>query len=200
MVGTIRPLVQGHLASRLRGLLAGLGHIAAAGVGGACLGLIAAWCGKLFVLVQPDAGKRYLVVAIITALYMLRELGLLPLPVIDLKRAVPGSWRGRYGFEIGSLMYGFALGFGFTARTPFSSFHLMLLWLGAAADPVLGLMTGAVWGIARGIPPTLLTLMGRGDDNSLGAILMGRPVLHTINGWVNGLIASLYLCSVILSL
>lgn len=200
MVGTIRPLVEGHLTSRWRGILAGVGHTLAAGAGGACLGWIAAWAGGwLLVAILPDPGTRYLVVAGLTALYMLREMGLLPLPVLDVKTAVPESWRAKYGYEVGSLMYGFALGFGFTARTPFSSFHLMLLWLSAMADPLWGLVAGCAWGIARGLPPTLLTLAGKGSDDDLNALLMKRPVVHTVNGLANGLVASLYLFSILLS-
>jgi hypothetical protein len=199
MVGTIRPLVEGKLTSRWQGILAGLGHMVAAGIGGACLGWIAAWAGGwILLLISPDTEIRYLVVAAITALYMLRELGLLPLPVVDLKTAVPARWRGRYGFVVGSWMYGLALGFGFTARTPFSSFHLMLLWISALANPVWGMVAGGAWGIARGILPTLLILVGKGSDDDLRTLLMNRPVLHTINGLVNGLVASLYLFSILL--
>lgn len=194
MVGTIHPLVEGSKVSRPLGLLAGVGHILAGGLGGACLAGLCVWLGGwLMNLLAVEADTRHMLAGLLTGLYIFRELGLVPLPVLDLKTAVPDSWRGRWGFEVASLVYGFVLAFGFSARTPYSSFHLMLVWIAAAGDLHWALLAGVAWGMTRGIAVLTLAATENVDQDYLVALLRVRPAMHAINAWGLGFIGVAYL-------
>lgn len=146
MVATIAPLVKE--ASRVY-WEAWIGHAVAAALAGGSLGLIVSLIGLR--LGWADAG--FGIAIALTVAYAFREVGALRLPATDRIAAVPFSWRERYGRVHASWLYGLALGFGFSARTPYTSFHLMLVWLVAIGDPRVGLVVGVAYGLARGFTP-----------------------------------------------
>lgn len=199
MVGTIAPLVEGRKSDRVWGWLAGVGHVVTSGLGGATFGALVAWAGGwAFNLVLPSNVAKFAVSTGITALYVFRELGMLPLPVIDVKTAVPNTWRERLGYGPGALIYGFVLAFGFTARTPYSSFHLMMLWLAAIGDIRWGLTVGAIWGLTRGVVPLFMHAVGWSNSRLLNSLFLGRVEVHIANGWMEGFTAAITLAALIL--
>jgi hypothetical protein len=151
-------------------------------VGGSTLGLLVAHAG---VVVHVDRDLLGVVAVLLTLAYSLREAGLVALPALDRIAAVPFSWRQRYGAVRASWLYGLALGFGFTARTPFTSFHLMLVWLFIVATPATALVIGALYGATRGIVPLFaaaITLNRSDQADRLVVLAADMGLVHLANG------------------
>ncbi len=185
MVATITPLVQVATKSFWS---AWIGHFAAATGGGALLGLLFAFAGRIL---SPPT-EVLPVAAVLTLLYALREVGIVHLPAIDRIAAVPFAWRVRFGAVRASWLYGLALGFGFSARTPFVSFHMVLLWLILLGDPVLGLVVGATYGMTRALIPLFaLALSPHSGSHAdlLSGLAVDQRLMHLANGALMAFVA-----------
>ena len=87
-------------------------------------------------------------VAMIAILYSLREAGAITLPLPSSKWQVPASW-AKLGYQRSGAIYGAALGLGFLTRTPYATYHVMLLWQFVAAAIATGAALGFAYGVAR---------------------------------------------------
>jgi hypothetical protein len=178
MVATITPLVQ---VAKRSFWQAWFGHVVAALAGGALLGFLVALIGHVLGFGQGAV----IATAGLTFLYALREAGIAPLPAIDRIAAVPFSWRTRFGRVKASWLYGFALGFGFSARTPFTSFHLMLVWLLVLGAPLVGATIGGSYGVTRALVP-IFAVASRPDSSdqaaALSSLAVDQRLMHLANG------------------
>ena len=180
MVATITPLVRVAVSSFWK---AWTGHFVAAIAGGSLLGLLVALFGRALSL---NASVLPLAVAV-TFLYAWREVGIVRLPAIDHAAAVPFAWRVRFGAVRAAWLYGFALGFGFSARTPFTSFHVMLVWLLMLGDPIVGATIGAVYGMTRALVPLFAIALSPHSGNqadALSGLAVDQRLMHLANGAV----------------
>src|SRR5262249_8878675 len=103
MVETIVPVVHGTRTWLASVLLFGVGAV-----------WTAALLGLLLGAALPAGGAvAALLVAAFAALEAAAELGLVSLPVLQLRRQVPERWRERYPQPVTALLYGAGLGVGF---------------------------------------------------------------------------------------
>jgi len=194
MIGTIVPLVQ--VAGVRAFWRAWLGHFFFAAVGGALLGGLVGLIGSII-----GAGwVGTAIVAVLMLIYALRELQVVSLPLINLPRAVPFEWRVRFGRERASWLYGFSLGSGFTARTPYASFHLMLLWLALSNNLAVAVTAGVVYGMSRAIAPLTIYLLwpdGNTRTDYLSPFARNPRVVHIINGAALAFLGTVFLIGLI---
>lgn len=179
MIATISPLVQE--ASQATFWRAWVGHLIGAAIGGAVLGGLAGLLGWVFAF--GSAGTE--LGAALMLLYALRELQVIRLPLIDRLAAVPFEWRLRFGREKAAWLYGLSLGFGFTARTPFASFHIMLFWLIVLHNPALTAIIGAAYGISRAMIPLVTYLIwSDGSQHAENLLFLAKNprLVHIANG------------------
>ena len=113
---------------------------------------------------------------ILTALYSLREVGVLNLPLPTSNWQVPGAWvrGGRY---VSSARFGGILGLGFLTRAPYPSFFLLLGIEFVSGSWLVGALFGAMFGMARGESVILIGRSARWTN------VQARH-LHVINGIV----------------
>lgn len=175
MVATIAPLVQG---PRRVFWLAWLGHVIGAAAGGALLGAVLGFFG---LLIHPPQSWLPLAALLFVA-YALHEIGAVRLPLASFPTAVPFSWRERFGRVRAAWLYGFALSFGFTGRTPYPTFHALLVLVVLIASPAIGAAAVAAYGISRGFAPLLAaTTFGESAADHLLRILDAPQRVHTVN-------------------
>src|SRR3954453_15252406 len=123
MVETIVPVVHGTRTWLLSLALFTAGAVTAAGVLGLALGpaLPAGGAG----VAGAVAGLALLAAA--------AELGLLPLPLPQMRRQVPERWRERYSQPLTALLYGAGLGFGFATYLPVATLPVVVVGVAALA-------------------------------------------------------------------
>src|SRR5919108_412641 len=108
MVETITPVVHGGRRSRW-GVAVAL-HLLGAGLSAAALGAVLGGLG--WVLGAPWGSVGSWAVAAVAALYALRELFGLPIPLPDRRKQVPEWWRRFFGPSATAFLYGLGLGVG----------------------------------------------------------------------------------------
>jgi hypothetical protein len=178
MVATIAPLVEG---DRRKFWLAWSGHFIGGALGGALLGAMLSVVGSYLAI----APYTFPVVAALILLYALHESRLLTLPLPSLPTAVPFDWRIRFGRVRAAWLYGFALAFGFTGRTPFATFHALLLLTLLMGDVRLGAAALATYGMSRALAPLFASMVAGGSaaERLLGVLDQPRA-MHLLNAFV----------------
>ena len=147
MVSTISPVVHGGRTSRywLVWSLHALGATAAAAATGAVLGSVGVLLGAPWGVVGA-AG-----VVGIGALYALRDLFGLPIPLPDLKKEVPEWWRTFFSPGVTSALYGVGLGAAFYTSLRFGTYVVVSALVLASGDPIIGALVCAPFGIGRSL-------------------------------------------------
>jgi len=194
MVGTVLPIVYGERKlgqlSTVLGLHA-LGYIA----GACCLGVLLGALGAIF---SDDAGVAtgnstvLVVTGFASLIYSTRELGLVPVPVLQFRRQVPHKWRFLPP-KVMALFYGVGLGFGLATRIPVSTFYIAIIWVVLTGSLKLGVLSMAAFGLGRALP--LVFISGRlgsvAGYHRLARTLYGwEPLVHLINGLALGFAGS----------
>ncbi|HYX86297.1 MAG TPA: hypothetical protein VE777_15105 [Gaiellales bacterium] len=141
MAETVAPVVHG-----VRGWLAGVAAFAAgaiaAGVAlGWSLGTVAAAAGG------GGAGGAWAAAAV-AGTYAAREAGLVRLPVPQLRRQVPQSWREALPVPVAAGLYGAGLGVGFATYVPVATLVAVVAAV-LLADPALGAVALGAFGAGR---------------------------------------------------
>ncbi|MDP9242419.1 MAG: hypothetical protein M3O84_04510 [Actinomycetota bacterium] len=160
MVETINPVVYGGPRSRWRTGLAihVLGATLAATAFGGALGL----AGGL--LRAPWGSAAPLIVGGLAALYLLREVFRIPVPVLEARRQVPDWWRTFFSRNVTAFLYGSGVGIGFLTYLG----HGTLLVVSAAAfaseRPLVGAVLVGPFGLSRGLA---IVVARRTEDPSL---------------------------------
>lgn len=193
MIATIAPLVQ--VASPRTFWRAWLGHFFSAAIGGAALGGLVGSVG----LVLSPGPTGFAVASALTFAYAAHELRIISIPVLSVPTAVPFEWREKFGRVRAAWVYGFSLGLGFTARTPFPSFHLMLIWLVTLADVSLASGIGAIYGMSRAIAPlATYAIWPDGERHAERALAVARDpkVVHALNGVAVAVLGGMILAQV----
>lgn len=145
MVETIDPVVHGNRRSRyyLAAGLHALGATVAAGLVGLAAGSVGALAGA------PWGATGLIVIAAIAAIYALREMAALPIPIPDRHRQVPLWWRTFYSPPMASLLYGFGLGVGYLTFLSFGTYVAVTMAAVVTGDPLVGAALCAPFGLAR---------------------------------------------------
>src|SRR3954449_7310087 len=139
MVETIVPVVHGTRTWLLSLALFTAGAVPAAGVLGLALGAA---------LPAGGAGVAA-AVAVFALLEAAAELGLLRLPLPQLRRQVSERWRERYPQPVPALLYGAGLGVGFATYLPVATLLVVAAGVAALAGPVGGAAVLAGFGLGR---------------------------------------------------
>jgi hypothetical protein len=144
MIHVISPL--GEAGSKLRSVLRVLAYsgslVAAAGLTQVAVAETGAVLGR------PIVPYLLPLVAVVSAAYALRELGLVRLPIPYHNWQVPRSWL-RSGFYSSAIAYGLVLGTGFATRAPFASFHMMVGLNFVLGAPIVAVVLGLAYGVSR---------------------------------------------------
>lgn len=121
-------------------------YAAASVLGGALLGLAASGIG---VVVDLDAGRWLAVVALSMSLHDAR---LVRLPIPQSNWQVPAQWRAWHSPRALAAAYGFILGSGVATRVMTAAYYTLILLVVVVGDVSIGLIIGAVYGLARAAP------------------------------------------------
>ena len=176
MVETIVPVVHG-----TRTWLASLALFAlAATASAALLGL------ALGALLPAGGGRAAAVVALFALLEAAAELGLVRLPLPQLRRQVPQRWRERYPQPLAALLYGAGLGVGFATYLPVATLLVVAAGVIALAGPGAGAAVLAAFGLGRGLALAVATARVRSYEQAAGRVermarLAGRRRLRRLN-------------------
>ena len=176
MVETISPVVHG---GRNRSYWTAIAlHTFGATLSAALLG--AALGGLGWLLGAPWGDWGYLLIAAVAFLYFAREAFNLPIPLPQLRRQVPDWWRTYFSPPVAALLYGFGLGVAFLTYVSFGTLAVVSVAVIATANPLVGALCFAVFGLARSLPLVALstgqTSMERLED------LSSRRLPHNVNG------------------
>src|SRR3954470_7995545 len=170
MVETIVPVVHGTRTWLLSLALFTAGAVTAAGVLGLALGAA-----------LPAGGAAVAAaVAVFALLEAAAELGLLRLPLPQMRRQVPERWRARYPQPLTALLYGAGLGFGFATYLPVATLPVVAVGVAALAGPASGASVLAAFGLGRGVALALATARVRSHEQATARIewmagAAGRP-------------------------
>jgi hypothetical protein len=176
MIETITPDVCGSRRRRRAALaLFALGAVVAA----AALGLALGALGDLI-----GARAAVAAVAVLTALAAARELGLVRLPVPQLRSQVPDWWRFRLPLPVWSLGYGAGLGVGVFTYQPFATFWIACAAAVVLAAPLPAATAFALYGVGRALMVVLPTLRGTEPPLAVERLVRRRPLLARANALV----------------
>jgi methylamine utilization protein MauE len=124
-------------------------HTAGAALSAGAFGALLGWGGSAFG--APWGAAGLVAVAGVAALYGAGELLGLPLPVPQLHRQVPESWRWRFGPNVSSFLYGLGLGIGFLTHVRHGALVVVSVAAAASGHPAVGAVVIAPFGLSRGL-------------------------------------------------
>jgi len=184
MVETIVPVVHGTRTWLASVLLFGVGAVSAA----ALLGLL------LGAALPAGGAAAAMLVAAFAAIEAAAELGLVRLPLPQLRRQVPERWRERYPQPVTALLYGAGLGVGFATYLPVATLLVVAAGVAALAGPVGGAMVLAAFGLGRTLALVAATVRVRSYEQAGGRVeRMARLArggrLRRVNALALGLLA-----------
>jgi hypothetical protein len=184
MIFVIAPLVKGETwrAWRLRLSIYCAGLL----VAGASMGIVCGLAGHVLGLSRVPA---WALSGLLGAL-VLRELGLIALPLPSRNWQMPSSWHrlGRHG---SAMAFGATMGVGVLTRAPMASFHGLLVVEMVLSSILIGGGLGATYGIGRAIPVIVAGAMRRQSSHEL--LPVSRIFLGQQQAWrlLGGLAMSL---------
>lgn len=154
MVETITPVVHG--GNRRKWGTAVAFHTAGAALSAGAFGALLAWVGSFFGAPWRAAGL--VAVAGVALMYGAGELLGLRVPVPQVRRQVPESWRWRFGPNVSSFLYGLGLGIGFPTHVRHGTLVAVSVAAVASGHPAVGALIMAPFGLSRGL--SLLVVRG----------------------------------------
>src|SRR5438477_3054101 len=147
MVQTITPVVHGGRHGRWLGSVAA--YTFGATVSAAALGAALGGVGRL--LGAPWGAAGLWALAVVAAVFSVRELFGVPIPLPNLHRQVPEWWRTFFSPPVTSFLYGLGLGVGFLTYLSFGTLVAVGAVAVASGRPLIGLAVMAPFGLARGL-------------------------------------------------
>ena len=162
MVETISPVVYG-TRTRWAGALAL--HAAGATATAAAFGALAAAVGAL--LGAPWGRAGGVIVIFLAALYLVRELTGIRVPVPQLRRQVPDWWRTYFGRPLAAVLYGAGLGVGFFSYLAHGTLVVVTIGAASTGRPMLGALVMVPFGLARGLAPLVSMRSEQPEDGRL---------------------------------
>ena len=196
MVGTITPVVnRGNKVKQI--FLTIAPHLIGYLIGAMALGLLCGICGNLLFgwwgafnrvsMVFPLVGLFGLAMA-------LGEINLIRLPRPQCRWQVPARWRSDSYPGLTTLIYGIVLGFGLLNRITVNSFYVALLCTVLVGGPTWGMICLSLFGVGRILPILLISLMRQEAVFRLTPVIDSyKPVVHVVNSYVTGFLASMLL-------
>jgi len=160
MVETIVPVVHGTRTWLVSVLMFGIGAVSSAAVLGMLLGAA----------LPAGGAAAALLIAAFAALEAGAELGLLRLPLPQLRRQVPERWRERYPQPVTALLYGAGLGVGFATYLPVETLLVVAAGVAALAGPVGGAVVLAGFGLGRTLVLAVSTARVRSYEQAGGRV------------------------------
>ena len=185
MVGTICVAVCDRLNPRTRFLA--VVFLFSNITGGVIAGLFAACLGTIMVEV---AGSHTAAAAVLASLLLLvvEESRPLRVRIVSLTRQVNQTVWARRGPVAAACVWGFELGTGVTTVVNTWAIWAMMALVGMSGDLLLGGVTGAVFGSARGSQPLLTGTLSRRDLGTLTASI-GRQYRRLHVGPLAGVVS-----------
>ena len=141
MAETVAPVVHGVRRWLVAVATFVVGAVAAGAALGWALGLAAAWAGG-------GSTHAAWAAAVVVAGYAGREVGLVRLPVPQLRRQVPRRWREVLPLPATGFLYGAGLGLGFVTYVPVATFAAVVAAI-VLADPAAGAVALGAFGVGR---------------------------------------------------
>lgn len=194
MVGTIRPVVyrNHHMRNWLIALLFHLlGSTLAAIIVGGLFGMVGQWIG-------PQIGERGLRIAMVVApvslLYSLAELGFIRLPHPQRNRQVPEIWRRKFHPHLVALLYGLELGTGLSTRIVTRTLYVVILGVVAAGNMAFAALAFGFFGLGRGLPVGIIgwrlrsAYTGEQVHPVLERVMAQKERVHLLNAYVLALV------------
>ena len=174
MIETITPAVCGS-RKRQRIALAAFtaGALAAAALLGAVLGLVGSLLG---------ARDAVLAVAALAALAAARELGVVRLPLPQVRLQVPERWRHELPLPLWATGYGAGLGLGVATYQPVATFWIACAAAVAVGRPLAAALAFSLYGAGRAL---MVVVPKRGHPEAAAAVeslARRRPLLVRANG------------------
>jgi hypothetical protein len=181
MVETIAPVVHGERRSEywLSVTLHVLGAGASAAVMGGILGAVGGLAGA------PWGTEALVALAVVAAVYALRELGVLPAPIPCLRRQVPEWWRTFFRPPTAAFLYGLGLGVGFFTYLPSGALVAVAVAALASGNALAGAALCAPFGVARALSVTLARRAATGAETTAVADRLERVALTPIKRSAN---------------
>jgi hypothetical protein len=184
MVETIVPVVHGTRTWMVSVVMFGLGAVSTA----ALLGLV------LGAALPAGGAAAAVLVAAFAAAEAAAELGLLRLPVPQLRRQVPERWRERYPQPVTALLYGAGLGIGFATYLPVATLLVVAAGVAALAGPAGGAAVLAGFGVGRTLVLAITTARVRSYEQAGGRVermarVAGGGRLRRVNALALALLA-----------
>ncbi|HSL67976.1 MAG TPA: MauE/DoxX family redox-associated membrane protein [Actinomycetota bacterium] len=177
MVETITPVVHGGRAGRWAGSVAL--HVTGAVASAAAFGAILGGAGSL--LGAPWGGGGALLIALVAALYLVREATVVPVPVPQLRRQVPQWWRTFFSVPVAAFLYGVGLGVGFLTYLAHGTLVVVALAAAASGEPLVGAALVAPFGLARGLSVLVAVRARRPQEGSALVARLARSASSP--GW-----------------
>jgi len=170
MVETITPVVHGGRTGRWAGSVAL--HVTGAVASAAAFGAILGAAGSL--LGAPWGGGGALLIALAASLYVLREAGVVPVPVPQLRRQVPQWWRTFFSVPVTAFLYGAGLGVGFLTYVAHGTLVVVAVAAAASGRPLVGAAVVAPFGLARGLSVLVAARVRRPEEGSVMVARLAR--------------------------
>jgi cytochrome c biogenesis protein CcdA len=129
------------------------------------------------------ARRALLAVAALAALAAARELGVVRLPLPQVRAQVPDRWRSELPLPVWAAGYGAGLGAGFFTYQPFATFWIACLGAAALARPGVSAACFALFGAGRAL---MVALPGRDAEpaRAVERLVRRRPLLARVNAFV----------------
>jgi Methylamine utilisation protein MauE len=185
MVETIIPVVHGGRAGRWGGSVAL--HVTGAVASAAAFGAILGAAGSL--LGAPWRGGWALLIAIVAALYLVRETTVVPVPVPQLRRQVPQWWRTFFSVPVAAFLYGVGLGVGFLTYLAHGTLVVVAVAATGSGEPLVGAALLAPFGLARGL--SVLVTVGARQPQEGSALVARLARSASSPGWRAAHVAAL---------
>jgi hypothetical protein len=161
-------------------------HGGASVAAAAAVGATIAFVGEL--VIPFDAVKtRWLVLCVLAAALLLRELGVTSLPLPQVRRQTVGFWYRRRGILLASLLWGLDLGPGLWTFVTFSGYWLIIAALPMAHSAAAGGALLGAYGAGRAVAVVLPAAVTRSyplisalegvDSDRLGLFRIHRLLL-----------------------
>lgn len=104
--------------------------------------------------------------ASVLGILVLRELGMIPVPLPYRDWQMPRSWL-RHGNLRSAMMFGLTMGVGAVTRAPIAAFHATLLLDIMLASLGTGLIMGCIFAVGRALPVLIAAAMSRRSSTEL---------------------------------
>src|SRR5437773_2378534 len=147
MVQTITPVVHGGRHGRWLGSVAA--YTFGATVSAAALGAALGGVGRL--LGAPWGAAGLWALAVVAAVFAVRELFGVPIPLPNLHRQVPDWWRTFFSPPVAALLYGLGLGIGFLTYISFGTLVAVAAAAAVSGSALTGALLVGAFGLARGL-------------------------------------------------